>query len=610
MEGQVTALEALIRRLAQADSLGREEILAQLPLTSNTTVKPATVEGTDESPSDPTVVAARLRAGQLRRQHPTQGTQFFGGTSVFQIHLAGEASSASVAPGLVDPTGNFTEIVADPATGEESHHDFDDLTPRSGSFQYAPHDEVSQRLMAAFFREQYQFIMVVYREYFLRDYDIGSGKYYSDLLLYAICALGARQHDDTAYLSEIFSGQAQALLYATLDKPDLTTLQALVLLGYHEIALGRSSKGWLFCGMAVRLAHEMGLHLDPNNWDGEDGFSRDREILRRVYWAVFIADKQLSLFFGRPPALYPGESDVRNTIRLQYPSDWQGLLEQYVGTTLPASEFEDGVALVGSFIYRAELCKVVHTMITDLFENRRNAADPAIVATKSRQVHVSLTKWLASLPGTLHWNQWTVGKVQPSVLHLHMVFHTVMIILHRPPTNMFNTPGVAESEDVEICYESLQAILRLMRSFSRFYRYRSLPLDFVYTLATAAGVVMMKRSLQKSSWTDPDIERSLSLILEAMNEIQTTWPCVKEVRNVLLQVQNTQPNMAPEDVMSAPDLMTGLHLDPTTFGDFMTGISADDINTLITDEYLSTQLHMPETGLDTFDFNSMPGPSG
>lgn len=401
-----------------------------------------------ESPPDANIVAARLRSGQLRRLHPDHnGAQFFGGTSLFQIHLSREAAfpSSSFASAM-DNTGTNTNTafpsgLESSGTGANTNSkpgqsanaaqslireqdtstattETEGFTPQSGHFQYAPHDEMTQRLMAAFFQEQYQFIMVVYREYFLRDYDVGSGKWYADVLLYAICALGALQHDDTLNYSEVFSGQAQALLYANLDSPDITLVQALVLLAYREIAVGRSSKGWLFCGMACRLAHEMGLHLDPSNWDGYTGSTRDREILRRVYWAVFIADKQLSLFFGRPPTMSPSESDVRNTIRLQYPSDWQGLLETYVRTTLPATEFEDAIALVGSFIYRAELCKVVHVMITDLFENRRNVADAAIVAAKSRQIHLSLTKWLASLPGTLHWNQWTVGKVPPSVLHL------------------------------------------------------------------------------------------------------------------------------------------------------------------------------------------------
>ncbi|KAM3503904.1 hypothetical protein MY11210_008547 [Beauveria gryllotalpidicola] len=90
----------------------------------------------------------------------------------------------------------------------------------------------------------------------------------------------------------------------------------------------------------------------------------------------------------------------------------QGRLETYLCETVSATEFEDGVALVGSFIYRAELSKIIHIMIADLFENRRGDSDPVVVAAKS---HVSLTK----LPGTVHWNQWSVSKVPPSVLHLH-----------------------------------------------------------------------------------------------------------------------------------------------------------------------------------------------
>ncbi|OAA48193.1 N-terminal binuclear Zn cluster-containing/DNA binding domain-containing protein [Beauveria brongniartii RCEF 3172] len=644
LEGQIAALEQVIRRLAQADGAERDEILAQLPALSVAAAPDGGGGGGSgpektETPPDPSVVAARLRSGQLRRLHPSQGAQFFGGTSFLQMHLSRESSmpAGSTSAPLPPHTAGSTlqdagfdaaalPSVIMPSVGLVSESD-ESPPPRSSSFQYAPHDEMSQKLMATFFKEQYQYSMIVYREYFLRDYDVGSGQHYSDVLLYAICALGALQHDDTLNVSDVFAGQAQALLYGSLDSPDLTLLQALVLLGYREIAVGRASKGWLFCGMAFRLAHEMGLHLDPSNWEGgPDGggggggggviVHRDREILRRVYWAVFVADKQLSLYFGRPPALYPNESDVRNTIRLQYPPDWQGLLETYLCEKVSATEFEDGVALVGSFIYRAELSKIIHVMITDLFENRRGDSDPAVVAAKSRQIHVSLTKWLSSLPGTVHWNQWTVGKVPPSVLHLHMVFHTVMMILHRPPSNMFDKPGIAESEDVEICYESLQAIQRLMRSFSRFYRYRSLPLDFVQTLATATGIVLMRRYLLKASWTDPEVERSVSLLLDAMSEIQNTWPPVREIRDTLVRAQQSQAVLPPDVPFAGNDLMTGMHFDVAAMGDFMPSFGSggggggegadEDIEALITDEFLSAQLQTTEEMLQPFDFNQPP----
>lgn len=420
LEGQISALEQVIRKLAIADSTERDEILLELSLSS----APEDGAPLDKKPQptptgDHGVAVARLRAGQLRRPRDGNAAQFFGGTSSFQIHFSRDETQTTPRT-----SANSDDIMVRADCQVNSMLEITDLaleestSSGSGCFQYAPHDQTSQTLMAAFFTEQYQYNMVVYREYFLRDYDVGSGRYYSDLLLYSMCSLSALLYDDFFKLSDVFSGQAQALLFATLDKPDLTTLQALILLGHREIAVGQTSKGWLFCGMAFRLAHEMGLHLDPSNWDASTSSFRDREILRRVYWGIFIADKQLSLYFGRPPALYPSESDVRNTIRLQYPHDWQNLLETYIcrGATVP--EYENGVALVGSFIYQAELCKIIHVMIADLFENRRGDVDPAIAAAKSRKIHVSLTKWLASLPGTLHWNQWTVGQVPSPVLHL------------------------------------------------------------------------------------------------------------------------------------------------------------------------------------------------
>lgn len=92
---------------------------------------------------------------------------------------------------------------------------------------------------------------------------------------------------------------------------------------------------------------------------------------------------------------------------------------------------------------------------------------------------------------------------------------------------------------MEICYESLHAILRLMRSYSRFYKFEHLPLDFVQTLSTAAGTILMQRRLEggtaASAARDLEESRSLRLVLDAMDAVQHTWPCVAEVKASILQ---------------------------------------------------------------------------
>ncbi|KAK5636671.1 hypothetical protein RRF57_012383 [Xylaria bambusicola] len=584
LEAEVASLETFIQKLASSDDEKRQQMLNEFSRVtelilakdddsgSSSSPKPLAVEGQDD-----TGRLSPARVGQLRKTRSGSSAQFYGGTSLYHIRLS-EAGPVS------------SPVIMDPAPDEETHststtemmlgHTLWNLYP----IQFAAHDDVSQRLMAAFFTYQYQSNMCIYREFFLRDYDTGGGRHYSDLLLFAICATGALATNESL-LSDIFANQAQALLYPSLNHPDLTVLQALLLLGQLEIGRGRASKGWLFCGMAFRLAHEMGLHLDPMNWHTSQDLTQDpdieREILRRVYWAAFVVDKKLSLFFGRPPALYPQVSDVRGTERIPYPPDWANLLDTYVAPGTSVTAFEDGPNLVNALIYRIELYRIVHNMITEVFENRRkNAGGPVVAATITR-IHVSLTRWLAGLPNKLNWNQWTLNQLPQWVYHLHLLFHTVMTILHRPPSHLLQkSESSFDREDIEICYESLGAILRLLKSYKRFYSYKHLPLDFVQTLSTAAGTILMRRHLENLPWNDGETSRCLDLVIEAMEDIKDTWPCVKEILDSVLKARQTEAAVMPDmdpvmdfDFLAARPL--GLSEDGTAWlsslGNVMTG---------------------------------------
>lgn len=443
--------------------------------------------------------------------------------------------------------------------------------------------------------------MYIYRKWFLRDYDAGDGPYYSDPLMFAICAVGALLSLDPAdrQLSSTFAKEAEVMVLQSLELPDITILQALMTLGYLEIGQGRSSKGWLYCGMAFRLTHEMGLHLDPNNWTtSKTESSVDREILRRVYWAVFIADKQLSLYFGRPPALYPHEADVKDTIRIPYPPEWENLLLKYICKNTSPVEFEDGIPRVACLVHQIELAKISHTMIVDVFQNRRRqATDATAAAAAAHQVHVALVKWLSELPQKLHWNQWTVGQVPSYVLHLHMLFNTTMIILHRPPRQHLDDEAVINGDGVEICYQSLSALLRLLKGYKTHYRFDFLPLDFVHTLATAAEVVMMRKYMDKASWDDINISRPINQILDAMEAIQHVFPCMQEIRESI--VQSIQAGRNPEG--QPMEDMNGLELDimdmlqpgaaPLNGGAWGSmdpgSASSADLGFLVTDDFLN-----------------------
>lgn len=171
----------------------------------------------------------------------------------------------------------------------------------------------------------------------------------------------------------------------------------------------------------------------------------------------------------------------------------------------------------------------------------------------------------------------SVGPIPSLVLHLHMLYHTAMIILHRPPRNLFKNPKIATSQDVKICYESLEAIIKLLRIYSRNYQFSHLPFTFVHILASAASIILMKRFIEGSSWDAIEVAKPLGLVIDAIEAISQTWPCANQVRAVIdtamksgsgggSGTQSDERNESPESF----DLMTGIP-EPVAVGDIMSG---------------------------------------
>lgn len=500
------------------------------------------------SPTVDSFIGERPRDGRMRKMLSRQATQFFGGTSLAHLDF---------------PASNPAEQVSSmPPRTPRGPLSITNTTQGELTLPFDPHGPVCRQLVSLFFANCYHYNHFIYREFFLRDYATGSGPYYSETLLHAICAVGAIVSEDS-HLNSIHvavANFAESQALASLDSPDLTTLQTLMICGPLAVGRGQSSKGWLFCGMAFRLSHEMGLHLDPSNWNlGTAHSSVDREILRRVYWATFVADKQMSLYFGRPPALYPQEADVRNTLRIPYPPEWEHLLDTYIASGTSATAFEDGIAVVGCFVHRVELAKIFHTMIVAIFENRDGQTNKSAEIVKAtNQVHLQLERWLSQLPQKLQWNPWKVTKVPHYILHLHMVFHTGMIILHRPPSRCSDADLQALTDDVDICYQSLAAILRLLNSYGRHYSYRTLPLDVVHTLAAAARIIILKKRLEQSSWTDISVKKPMEDVLHVMGAVSTVWPCIAEIKTGIEIMMHSDSQEFQELSCGGPEFLTFL----------------------------------------------------
>ena len=120
----------------------------------------------------------------------------------------------------------------------------------------------------------------------------------SSLLINAILAVaccyhgreGARfdslNHNTTG---DHFFAEAERLLIVQRNAANLTTVQALALMGLREASIGRPNSGFQYFGRCMRMVVELGLHISigPENFELDP---RDLEARKITFWACYNHD--------------------------------------------------------------------------------------------------------------------------------------------------------------------------------------------------------------------------------------------------------------------------------------------------------------------------------
>ncbi len=106
-----------------------------------------------------------------------------------------------------------------------------------------------------------------------------------------------------------FFKRATTILFSQVfHSGNLETIQSLILTSHYLQSTNNLNKCWSIVGLCIRMAHGMGLHLDPSRW--KIGHV-EQELRRRLWWGCNIVDCMLSLRYGRPPFGIDKSPDVR-----------------------------------------------------------------------------------------------------------------------------------------------------------------------------------------------------------------------------------------------------------------------------------------------------------
>ncbi|KAH8655196.1 fungal-specific transcription factor domain-containing protein, partial [Xylariales sp. PMI_506] len=301
-------------------------------------------------------------------------------------------------------------------------------------------------LMNMFWQHYNGVLVVIDREAFEADRDSQNPKFYSSFLHISMLAAGYRFADkDREDILKISLGnresslhrEAKFMLDIELERPGgIPSVQALLLLGDLECGVGRDNTGWMYAGMANRLAFDIGLHLDCSN----NGLS-DREVSIRhmTMRACIIYDKYWALFLGRPTSIKIQD------IGMDLLSKKFSLLSSSPSPgAQPGKGQASGDALVKEIYDQLVELMELAGRIVEIRESSKlnnNAREPNMFAAAEAEDNAylevinldrQLQNWYRRLPDHLMWKPQNIRTAPFSYFLLHQQYHVSMILLHRP----------------------------------------------------------------------------------------------------------------------------------------------------------------------------------
>ncbi|CAK7236489.1 hypothetical protein SBRCBS47491_009655 [Sporothrix bragantina] len=472
----------------------------------------------------------RLCGGQRQLNSDRVGRlRFFGPTS--SLHLMESVTSSLLVRGGGriggDGLGSDGGLPDQPGTDSGSVGNSTGIAMPIWQTDFPP--QVQEHLLDLYWTYQHQVLPCIHKEAFLRDMRNGDTKYCSSLLVLCILtraaaissepglralALADDAEDDPPYLVR----KCTVMLEQELDTPGITTAQALQLLSEMHCAISHDTKGWMYAGGAGRLAYELGLHRDPDDFGttaATEMTQLDKEVRQVVFWSCFNLDRAWALYLGRPQSIRledvdakrPGEggsADVVPPGEVRVAAAWCSLLE-----------------IVGKI---CEILNGVHT--------------PRL---RMENLVQSLEHWRATLHPSL---QFETGQT-PAMIIMRMQYAAAMILLHRPLAQFgkdltaLGAPDAASSAEQsrQICIDHAGRIAGYLQEYAECHgSVMTMSWVSLHIVATAA-TTLIANIAERRPGADPTALASqldsLRRCLGTLSELEKSHVVTRRVRKVI-----------------------------------------------------------------------------
>ncbi|KAF8847100.1 nitrogen assimilation transcription factor NirA [Acephala macrosclerotiorum] len=429
---------------------------------------------------------------------------------------------------------------------------------------------LAMHLLDLHWNRQHHTFLLTYRPAFMRDL-VHGGQYCSKFLLNAIFACASKYSDrielrddplDSLTAGRRFFRRCDELLLhePPWSKPNIPTVVGFLLLGSTFVSLGEISRGWSYSGFALRMAFDLGLHLDCRK-PGSN--AEDVEIRKRVYWGAFICDKLQSLYLGRPFMMQSRDCHV--STELIDTMEELDLWVPYVDPEFPdpAQRFYNPTPVhsVSTFQQLCDLSKLMERVISRFYSV---GATPNKAQTALRNLDASLTRWHEELPSSIAYEPWSEDPamsqklVSPNVMNLHNTYHSLVILLHRPFISEGNlrSGSVAASSWIK-CTIAARNITSIVGAYRSAYSLRGAPYLTSYAVYVACTIHVRNAALEGSQ-SDESL-RLLLASLKTLDELSVPNPGVSRPATIIGRLMES--NGIAEPPVTSPEMNGGYYFD-------------------------------------------------
>ncbi|KAM0346059.1 hypothetical protein ACHAPU_005820 [Fusarium lateritium] len=329
----------------------------------------------------------------------------------------------------------------------------------------------------------------------------------TSLFLYQAVMFAASAFVDMKYLRE--SGyttrkaarksffQKTRLLYDFDYESDrLVLVQALLLMTYWYETPDDQKDTWHWMGVAISLAHTIGLHRNPGSTSMAPA---KQKLWKRIWWSCFMRDRLIALGMRRPTRIKDEDFDVP----MLEESDFEIEVLPESNTVIPPScalvrnlDMQRELAIM--CIAKAQLCVCISRMLKAQYSvlirdkmKPENTTNSTMMLFPNKQldnvesvteVDHELMAWAESLPACCQYRTLTPldvkdGRSTVAVQRtlLHMVYYTTISALHRPqflPSSPLQAPTTSRQVQDMSRLRVRDAAMHITRMATELHQYR------------------------------------------------------------------------------------------------------------------------------------------